>query len=151
MIKIKQTNIIPFNSIIKKHKEFIGYNFIKIDTDWFDTKIIKSALASITKNKPILFFEYDPYFLLLQQEVWLDIFPILSNIGYKKIMIYDNLWEYMLSCDASNQVMLESLHEYIKGKEWSKYYDVCIFHENDDTIFDMVEKSERSFFRNNKK
>jgi hypothetical protein len=39
----------------------VNSKMLKIDTDGFDTLILKSAVDFLKRAKPIIFFEYDPF------------------------------------------------------------------------------------------
>ncbi len=130
--------------ILELHKNFGNFNFIKIDTDGFDTKIIKSSIDIIKKNKPTIFFEYDPYFLEMQNEKWIDIFSLLKNLSYQYMIIYDNIWQYITSCSLDNEKLIEDLHRYVLGRKSEFYYDICVF--NDLNTFNYVNEEEKKFF-----
>ncbi|MBI3235027.1 MAG: FkbM family methyltransferase [Bacteroidetes bacterium] len=102
-------------------------SLIKIDTDGFDNKIIRGSKKLIEKHKPTLFFEYDPYFLKLNQEQGIDIFETLTNWGYTKFTFYDNLGEKICTCPSNQMNIIADLHEYFSGKRGTKYMDVVAY------------------------
>ena len=57
--KINKRNIIPLDKLIKKLKKKI--DFIKIDVDGFELKVLKSGSKYIKKFKPIIHLEFAPY------------------------------------------------------------------------------------------
>ena len=122
--------------------------FIKIDTDGFDCLILRGSLSILKIAKPIVFFEYDPFFLSKQNDDGISIFAALSSIGYKKALIYDNFGDYILSIELTNSYQVEDLHNYISGCGGSRYYDICVFHSEDDDLFEKIRTSEIQFFKN---
>ncbi|WP_430666882.1 FkbM family methyltransferase [Helicobacter suis] len=69
-------------------------NFIKIDTDGFDFKILRGAYKTLKDNKPVLFFEWDYVHLANQSEVALSIFAFLSNLGSSWLFLI--IWPFAL-------------------------------------------------------
>lgn len=136
------------SDILKKNPLFLQSKFIKIDTDGFDCLILRGSLNILKVAKPIVFFEYDPFFLSKQNDDGISIFAALSSIGYKKALIYDNFGDYILSIELINSYQVEDLHNYISGRGGSRYYDICVFHSEDDDLFEKIRTSEIQFFKN---
>ena len=142
------THIKKLTEVLLGHKLFESSKMIKIDTDGYDCKIIKGALTFIAKSKPVIFFEYDPFFLSKQKEEDLSIFEILKINGYKGLLIYDNYGDFMISLDISNTAALEDIHNYFSGKGGTRYCDICAFHSEDNDLWEDIRASEIYFFRN---
>ena len=136
------------SDILKKNPLFLKSKFIKIDTDGFDCLILRGGLNILKIAKPIVFFEYDPFFLSKQNDDGISIFATLSSIGYKKALIHDNFGDYMSSIELTNSYQVEDLHNYISGRGGSRYYDICVFHSEDDDLFETIRTSEIEFFKN---
>jgi FkbM family methyltransferase len=58
----KTTKFRKLTSILADHPKFLKAKILKIDTDGFDLSIVRGAIDFIQTAKPIIFFEYDPYF-----------------------------------------------------------------------------------------
>ena len=56
-------------------------NFIKIDTDGFDFKVLRGANNTLKTYKPVIFFEWDKIHLQAQNEDFLSIFPTTPTNG----------------------------------------------------------------------
>jgi FkbM family methyltransferase len=100
---------------------------IKVDTDGFDNKIIRGASAIIDKFHPVLFFEYDPYFLEKAGEKGIDIFDFLLSKGYNSFEMYDNLGDLICTCKSTDKRIFEDLHQYFSGKYGKKYMDIAAY------------------------
>lgn len=100
-------------------------NFIKIDTDGFDFKVIRSALQTIQKYQPLILFEWDDFFLRKLNEDSLSIFSFLLDKGYDKLIIFDNFGNLLTSLDTKDINNLEILIKYtINSNQNIYYYDV---------------------------
>jgi FkbM family methyltransferase len=131
--------------IMENHKEFNNVKYLKIDTDGYDCKIIRSNLDYLKINRPVIFFEYDPYFLDQLDDDGLSVFNSLKEIGYQKLLIYDNTGVYLISLEIENKKALEELNTYFSGWQSEKYLDICAFHQNDNGIAEIVREEELKF------
>lgn len=138
--------------IVEKHVSFNKVKFLKIDTDGFDCKIIRSNLDYIQQDKPVIFFEYDPYLLSILNDDGLSVFNLLKKNGYDGVLIYENTGNYLLSLKLDQTKSLEELHTYFSGWNSTRYMDICVFHNNDMDIFETTRNKEMDFFKhlNNK-
>lgn len=142
----QNVSIIKLDELIKDNK-IDNIKLLKTDTDGFDFKILRGAFDSIKRQKPVLFFEYDSVFLNQQNDSGLAIFEDFKSFGYNKILYYDNFGKFLLSTTLSNTFLIEQLYAYINRKESGfPYYDVVLFHENDDELADDVISKEMIFF-----
>ena len=97
-------------------------NFIKIDTDGFDFKVIRSAKHTLKKYNPPLYFEWDKFFLEKQKEDPLSIFPFLKELGYEDIFIFDNFGTLLCKEQVSNTDNLNRLLNYTERSNLNIYY-----------------------------
>ena len=56
--------------------EFDQVDFIKIDVEWHEYKVIEGAMATIQKFKPIIYLECHD----------MNVYPLLLSLGYKFIL-----------------------------------------------------------------
>lgn len=120
------------NFIRKQPLNAADIKLIKIDTDGYDTKILRGATEHLKSVKPVLFFEYDTVLMAKTQEYGLDTLKILRDIGYEDVLFYDNLGRFIVSLPLSNFSNIEQMHNYIQGyKAPFTYYDLCVFHADD--------------------
>ena len=131
--------------LLEKHPRFQKSKLVKIDTDGFDGKIIRGAEAWLAKHRPVLFFEYAPYWLSLQGDDGLSIFQTLERAGYARLLVYRNTGGYEYSISLSNKVLLQEMHEYVSRP--SIYFDLCAFHVDDAALAEQVRLAELDFFR----
>lgn len=127
--------------ILLNHEEFQSAKLLKIDTDGFDNKILRASANLLNKAKPVLFFEYDPYFLEKQNEQPTTIFSVLQSSGYKTLILFDNLGNLLCEADIDNERLLQDLTHYYNQKG-SAYMDICALHESDT---DMVKPIKNLF------
>lgn len=136
------------DNISEANKELYDIKFLKTDTDGYDFKILRGAKKLIEKAKPILFFEYDREFLNLNSDDGFSTFEMLKEIGYKNAIIYDNYGRLLVSFDINNELLLKQLDLYIHDKKGAfPYYDICLFNEVDNSIFEKVIQSEMKFYK----
>jgi FkbM family methyltransferase len=67
-----------------------GVDIIKIDTDGFDAKVLRSAKDFLRTYKPMLFFEFAPYFWAQAKEDPQGAFRYLNNLGYQDYVFFAN-------------------------------------------------------------
>lgn len=142
MIKFK-----TIEEIIKNYNEFDNTKFLKIDTDGFDCKIIRSSSKFFSKYKPMIFFEYDPYLLESLNDDGLSVFETLKQLGYDDVIIYENTGNYLLSLKLVQEITLIELHNYFSGWEGGRYMDICVFHNSDVDIFENARMNEIAFYK----
>lgn len=116
--------------VLTDHPEFMKAKLLKIDTDGFDTKIIRSSEGYIQNTKPVIFFEYDPFFLKKQHEKGIDIYSFLVQLGYTRFIIYTNIGVYLTTINQNDEEGFEELHNRF-DKKGSEYIDICALHETD--------------------
>lgn len=136
------------SDVLKDYPSFWQSKMIKVDTDGFDCKILRGAADFLKSAKPIIFFEYDPFFLGDQGDDEISIFQDLSGYGYKNLLIYDNFGDLMLSTNINNSRILEELHLYFSGRLGHRYCDICVFHTEDSDLFEIAREREIHFFEN---
>ena len=102
-------------------------NFIKIDTDGFDFKVIRSGLNFIKRHKPSLYFEWDRAFLEAQNENYLSIFADLKECGYKDAVIFDNFGSPLCILGLDDERNFSLLASYTThSRQNIYYYDILL-------------------------
>ena len=116
-----------------------GYNnFIKVDTDGFDFKVIRSAENTLKTYKSTLFFEWDLFFLQAQNENPTSIFTYLNSLGYTQLLIFDNFGNLLVILHSDDIQNLSLILDYTrKSNKHIYYYDVLALHK--DTPLDAWE------------
>ncbi|RAX52443.1 hypothetical protein CCY99_07275 [Helicobacter sp. 16-1353] len=106
---------------------------MKIDTDGFDFKVLRSARETLEMHKPCIYFEWDKFHLEAQNENVLSIFSFLGELGYEWAIIYDNFGNLLCTISTSDTQNLALLMKYTKISNCNIfYYDVLLFHSISD-------------------
>lgn len=127
--------------ILANNELFKQAKLLKIDTDGFDNKIIRASKILLEEAKPVVFFEYDPFFLAKQQEDPTAIFSILHSLGYNRLLLFDNLGHFVCEVSSNNALMLKELTAYYDDNGQS-YLDICAIHTIDE---DLIPKIKQAF------
>ena len=117
-----QSPIYTLDTIVQKSS--FSPNFIKIDTDGFDFKVLRGAVATIKAYAPIIYFEWSYTHLLEQAESPLAIFPLLRELGYRELVIFDNFGTLLCVLPSDDRQNLALLMDYTKDSSQIHYYDV---------------------------
>lgn len=136
------------NEIISNYSIFNNVKFLKIDTDGYDCKIIRDNLDFLNKHKPVIFFEYDPHFLKLNNDDGLSTFNTLAEEGYDQAIVYTNTGELLLTLSLRDESLLRELHLYYSNRASDMYMDICVFHSTDNDIVEKIKKFEFDFYFN---
>ena len=136
-------------SILGDHRTMDRIKYLKIDTDGFDCKIIRDNADFLKEHKPVIFFEYDPYFLRLNNDDGISVFEILIKLGYQTAILYHNTGEFLISLDLCNLQTLRQLHLYYSGRNTEMYLDICVFSIEDSDIAEKIISYEYEYFSKN--
>jgi FkbM family methyltransferase len=105
---------------------------LKVDTEGFDTIILRGAEELIATQKPVIYFEYNRENMDAIKEDGLSTLLSLKKYNYNTIYFFDNIGRYLLSCPIEQHDILLQLHQYTNGRSsLISYYDVCIFNDED--------------------
>lgn len=129
-------------SILRRHPQFERSKLIKLDTDGMDCKILIGAKDLLKVMKPVLFFEYDPYYSEKFGQDSFEVFEILRELGYSKLMIFENTGHYLISIDLSSEILLQDIHHFFSGWHGQRYCDICAFHLEDEDIWSAARSME---------
>jgi len=132
--------LIPITTLnhIVATKNLRNVRVLKIDTDGFDTLILKGGNNLMISETPILFFEYDNT-LNTSNEKCLPHLLSLKKYGYKKVLFYDNYGNFLICLDLDQESQIYQLDRYIaKGSGAFPYFDLAVFHQKDNLLVDSV-------------
>lgn len=132
------------SSLLEEHPEFGEVKLIKIDTDGFDTRIVKGEPALLRALKPVVFLEYDPYFFDQVDDDGFGIFATFREAGYTGALFFENTGEFLAQADLDDVRLLEDLHQFYSGRRGRRYCDVCLFHCRDEDVMEQVRRGERT-------
>jgi FkbM family methyltransferase len=117
-------SFLTLDDIIKKHDKFSKVDFIKIDTDGFDYKVIRGSHSTISKNKPLIYFELDKSFLIKNNEEVMSIFNYFKYHAYEGFLVYDN-YGFLIGLFTFEQIYLvENIINYCDDR--NMYLDVLM-------------------------
>lgn len=120
---------------------------IKSDTDGFDLRIIRGAVATIAANQPVLFIEYDRALFEKNGDEGLSFLDFLAGLGYEGVLFYDNFGKLVCITSLRNRNTIRSLHDYIRNQKVSfPFYDLAIFPARDQGFFHSFSAGELDFF-----
>jgi len=112
-------------SILEDHASFKDANLFKVDTDGFDTCVLRGAQTYLAATGPTVFFEYVPALLNVHEEHPLAIFSYLVDLGYRSAFFYTNLGLPLEMVDLCDQEKLAELVRRIDTVNIG-YYDVLL-------------------------
>lgn len=108
---------------------------LKVDTEGFDTIILRGAYGLIEQQKPVLYFEYNRSNMDAIGENGLNTLLSLSQYGYRSVIFFDNKGRYLLTAPIDQTGLIGELHRYAKENDSCiAYYDICLFHESDSDL-----------------
>ena len=131
------------DDILNDFENIEKINLLKVDTDGFDYDVLESALKTIKKHKPILFFECQ-YELEYQKTNYKNIIKTLQSLGYFHWTLFDNYGEKIIT--TQNLEKIYSLMEYVwkqnlgETKRTIGYYDLLVCCDNNKEIVDNIMK-----------
>ena len=134
-----QAEFLTLDEIIKKHSKFINIDFIKVDTDGFDYKVLRGAIDILKNQQPFVFFELDKSFLSKNNENIMSIFDLFEKSKYESFLLYDNYGYLIGLFDFTQLAIVESIINYMDNKKM--YLDVLMV--KDITIAKNLYKTEQ--------
>lgn len=80
-------------------------DFLKIDTDGYEPKVIRGATDTISSSNPSLFFEFDPRFLSNAGEDPNELLRMLRDFGYSDYLVLNNFGESLGVEDSPEKIV----------------------------------------------
>ena len=136
--RVMQTKTI--DEIIKKNIEFSDANFLKIDTDGHDFKVIAGAKKIITENLPVVLFECDFFENDAYIENCMETLNFFKEVGYSSFLIYDNFGYLMGKQSLEHLSGFKHLLFYQLTSRFY-YFDLLLMKEEEMKIFIILEHS----------
>jgi FkbM family methyltransferase len=145
-------SIKTLEDILAQNNNFEGAALIKIDTDGCDFEIINHSLNCLKKNRPVLFFEYDPSFKLTGEDDAQAAMQSLWDIGYRNFLIYDNFGNFFIALHDLNG--FHDLNAYLaanrKTNQIIYYFDVCAISNEQLDLFEKIRNHELHYSKTTK-
>lgn len=143
----KQTQIRQLDAVAVEHG-FETVKLLKTDTDGFDFKILRGSYDLIRKDKPVLFFEYDAAYLNELDPDGNRTLTDLQQLGYSKAIFYDNYGKLLISTELQTTQQLQQLFTYMNNGDGAfPYFDVCLFHADDDALAEEIISLEMAYYK----
>jgi len=131
------------NLLYQNFKDLKNFKLLKIDTEGFDTIILRGSENFILNNKPVIYIEYNRDNMSAINEDGLLTLLHMEQLGYNKILFFDDRGRYILSTTLSNKELINDLHNYADGKNGLiYYYNICLFHKEDTDIAETLIQNE---------
>lgn len=119
-----QVEFFTLDEITKKYPEFFKVDFIKVDTDGFDYKVLRGAIDILKNQQPFVFFELDKSFLSKNDEDIMSIFDLFKKSEYESFILYDNYGYLIGLFDFTQLDIVENIINYMDNKKM--YLDVLM-------------------------
>ncbi len=108
---------------------------LKIDTEGFDTIILRGALDLIANQHPVVYFEYNRSNMDAIKEDGLSTLFSLEKYGYQSVIFFDNKGRYIITLGIHQKDLITEMHNYAdEHKSGIAYFDICLFHSSDSDI-----------------
>ena len=121
---------------------------LKVDTEGFDTIILRGSQEMIRAKKPVIYLEFNWDNMNAIGENGLDTIFSLKEEGYRKILFFDDRGKFILSAGMEDKRLIESLSAYADGKTGLiYYYNLCLVHAEDEDVATQIEAAERGLSR----
>jgi len=135
--KIKtNTNRNTVDSIIFTQPILKPVKLIKVDTDGFDTQVLRGAKKIIKRNKPVIFMEYTPDLIINHDSSYLSF--IRKNIikTHPNMTVFDHLGTTLFSARANNAAarLVEITDYLLKPNRLMPYVDLAFSTDTDRSL-----------------
>lgn len=141
-IEINNKKNNSLDELVQKNK-INKISFLKSDVDGYDYDIINSSKKTITKFKPIIFFELQVD-NLSQKKLYENTINNLKKLNYNHWYIFDNYGEFILKTNNILQVLQLINYTWKQNKKETTrtihYYDILICQDKNKLLIDKVIK-----------
>ena len=123
------TQLVTLDEVLDAAPRFQRSKLLKVDVDGADFDVLAGGTRFLTREKPVLFVEYDP---TLQRESGndpLDGLDELSALGYDCFIAYDNLGVMLTTGRLGDTSLVHDLTDYASAKPYA-YWDLAVFAED---------------------
>lgn len=119
---------------------------LKVDVEGFDTIVLRGAGDIINKHKPVVFLEYNRQNMKAINEEGLPTLLSFAAAGYNKAAFFDHKGTLVLATSIQHTEEITYLHEYASSpRNLIGYYDICLFHEEDNDVAAKFLEMEKKF------
>ncbi len=124
-------------------------NFLKVDTDGFDTKVLRGFSKHLSSNQNIvIYFEYAPLHQVFNkiENNPTDIFSFLNESGYEDFYFYDENGAFVIHLKPSDEKFLNQLTQYCLSG--CKLFNILVFHKSNTRFKEFYETHEQIHITN---
>jgi FkbM family methyltransferase len=144
----EKNQVRTIENILEEYPAFKNGGVLKIDTDGYDALILKGSANYLKRSKPVIFFEFDPYLTVVNNEDPFALLPYLQTCGYRYFMFYMSNGDFLTGCDIEqDRTIIDQLIHYYSGRNVTLYTDVCAFTADDKAVFDYSVTQELQHYR----
>ena len=116
-------------------------DLLMVDVDGFDYDVIDSSMDTISRDKPLVFFEMS---VASEQQIekYFQMIRNLKSMGYERISVLDNFGNLILnncSLDNLKQLSIYALRQNLGiGSRTIYYFDVLITHRDNSEMHSLI-------------
>jgi FkbM family methyltransferase len=136
-VSISEEMQIDLNSLINRNTRLI-----KIDTDGFDKKIIRTVLDSLTSSKSLLYFENE-FNDEEDLQKFIDLMKNLYSTGYRKCILVKNDGILVYYGEIISEYLVQVAEFQIRVNQSPNpshfyYSDILVFSDEDEWLYDSI-------------
>lgn len=121
--------VLTLDVLLERNSNFRNANFLKIDVDGYDLLVLRGATEFLRRAKPCLHIELAP-------TAWRDYggcglsdgLAFLSDFGYKEVLVYDNLGDFVGRDRTDSPAFLGVLWDYAIRNPKQMSLNLIAFH-----------------------
>jgi FkbM family methyltransferase len=119
---------LTLDDILARNSDFPAPNFLKIDTDGYDLKVLRGSVNLLRTSRPAIHFELAfQYWKEIGGTTWKEAADFLSSNGYRECLLYDNLG-YLVSVDSFERASVLPAMESYAFRRSQFYLNIITFH-----------------------
>jgi FkbM family methyltransferase len=121
---------LTLDRLLSENSQFPPPNFLKIDTDGYDLKVLYGSAQLLKRSGPAIHFELSfRHWKEIGRTTWKEGADFLSANGYKECLLYDNLG-YILDVDEFESPRILPVMESYASRRAQFYLNVITFHSS---------------------
>lgn len=133
------------DAVIQRHPELRPVGLVKVDVDGFDGRVLAGGRTLLRQDQPVVFFEFHPSLWRKANESFDRVLPMLRELGYGPVVVYDNQGVLLLRAHLSDESLIHSLTRYARLRRFF-YFDLAVFPEAQADAAGRFLASEASYF-----
>jgi FkbM family methyltransferase len=144
----REINLTSLDDFMLTVRDVENCKVLKIDTEGFDTRIVRGGLKFIKQVRPVITLEYNRDNMSRIGESGFETLLLLADYGYDSVFFYDSEARFLLATSLAETGLINDMHQYANGRDGGiYYYDLCLFHRDDADIAADFRAAERERIR----